>query len=307
MGTPLGQPSDRTQTTMLILALARVLGQNAKACIRDLTDRSPSAWPIARLNESSTIAKLTEGPYQVQAEKISNVPGLTQGGAPVAYIIYPAGADDETQFPQGSFPFLSFAHGISTFAPYDVYNAYGPILRIVASFGFIIMAAQTCPTPGKYCPQFYLDQLATIKAAQQRTLHPALKSADFSNIGVFGHSMGGMATLASATSSQHGVKAAVSMHPCKFVLEGPNIHVPIMLTAGSADTTCEDGCAWSQYQGARLLITCFLLPAACCLLPAACCLLPAACYLLPAACCLLPAAYNVSLPIAHCSSLITYY
>ena len=104
---------------------------------------------------------------------IKNLPGLTIGGAANAYIYYPEAAlkGDE------KFPFISFAHGTSVggWLP-GVPVAYGSLLDLVASQGFIIMAPTTCPS--LECFSDYKDQLARITAAKTHPeLHASLASA----------------------------------------------------------------------------------------------------------------------------------
>lgn len=175
---------------------------------------------------------------------IKNVPGLTQGGAANAYIYYPQAALESNE----KFPFLSFAHGLGVggFLP-GVPTAYGSLLKLVASQGFIIMAPTTCPA--LLCPGYYKDQLATITAAKSHPgLHPALANADLENVGVFGHSQGGMSTTTAAGVTGYNM-VAVPMHSCmELGLTGAKIDVPVMFTAGSADTVCQDGCAYTLWK-----------------------------------------------------------
>merc|ERR1711959_45133 len=57
-----------------------------------------------------------------------------------------------------------------------------------------------------------------------------------------------MATTKSAGASGYNIQAAVSMHPCEELgLTGAKVDVPILYTAGSTDSVCEDGCAYTQY------------------------------------------------------------
>lgn len=125
----------------------------------------------------------------------------------------------------------------------------------MASYGFVIVATESCPTTECFAG-FAADMLATVKACRDDpSLHPALATADFSRVGVFGHSMGAMAALAAAgpykgaDPSAYNIKAVVSQHPCSDPTVprlGADVTVPVMFTAGSADTLCEDGCAWSM-------------------------------------------------------------
>jgi len=194
------------------------------------------------LNEAAPL-----GQYSVKVDEIKNVPGLTQGAPNNAYIYYPTSALEEGH--NGNFPFLSFAHGLGVGGGLEpgVSVAYKTLLETVAAQGFIVMAATTCPRT--LCVMDYKDQLATISAAKNHPeLHPALKNADLTNVGVFGHSMGGMATINSAQASGYNIKAAVALHNClQLGLTGSGIKVPILFTAGSVDSICQDGCAYSIY------------------------------------------------------------
>jgi hypothetical protein len=197
------------------------------------------------------------GPYKAKFDRIRKIPGLTQGGKTSAVIIYPEEALDANGNPTGAtFPFLSFAHATfigGTFPATDI--AYKTLMNTVVSYGFIVVAPETCSA--KECASaFAKDQIATLDACKSDpSLHPALASASFDKVGVFGHSMGAMATIASAGGSSlgirpadHNIAAAVSMHPCRDIYELPGkVSVPIMFTTGSADTICADGCAESFY------------------------------------------------------------
>ena len=190
------------------------------------------------------------GPHtNVTFERIPFLPGLVNGDKTSAVIVYPTEAALDSD---DTFPFLSFAHATfvgGSFPPTDI--AYKTLLTQVVSLGFIVVAPESC-TSKECASNFAKDQLTTITDCKSnRTLHPALAAADFTRVGVFGHSMGAMATLASAGGSAHGynpasysIVAAASMHPCWDPLEVPRqVSVPILLTAGDKDVICPDGCA----------------------------------------------------------------
>lgn len=190
------------------------------------------------------------GPYSVKVGKIDHIPGLKFGAPHTGFIFYPE-AKNTTE----KFPLLSFAHGVfvgSIFPPST--TCYATSLEIVASYGFIVVGPNSCPAVN-CLTEFAADQLATIKACKENpSLHPALASANFDIVGVFGHSMGGMATLGSAgglaghNPAEYNIKAAVSQHPCWDMTQLPGgVSIPIMFTAGSADIVCEDGCAEIDY------------------------------------------------------------
>lgn len=155
----------------------------------------------------------------------------------------PREGDGKVYAPEGKqFPLLSFAHG--TFSGGTrLITDYVKLLQTVASYGFIIIAPESCPS--KECFSGYsADQLAALAAcASTPSLHPACAMVDGSTgTGVFGHSMGAMATVKSAersAASGHNIKAAVPLHPCYDVWMAPaEVSVPIMFTTGSADTIC---------------------------------------------------------------------
>jgi len=191
------------------------------------------------------------GPYKTDHASISPFPNLSTGKPNTASIWYPTGTNKSM-----TFPFLSFAHGADEggVLPNPEYE-YEALLKLVASYGFIIIVPDSCIG---MCYDYYKDQLSAIATCRKNTsLHPILQQADFTKVGVFGHSMGAMASLiaAGALSSvnpkDYNIKGAVSMHPCGFPLNPPHpelISVPILFTAGSADVVCEDDCAYSFYK-----------------------------------------------------------
>ncbi len=65
-----------------------------------------------------------------------------------------------------------------------VWPDYGTVMAEVCSYGYIIVAAQSCPEA--YCQKFYQDVITTIKtcASKKGTLDPALAYADFSKISI---------------------------------------------------------------------------------------------------------------------------
>lgn len=203
----------------------------------------------ARNVSSRTGLSLPKGPYSVKTGTISKIPGLSLGGPYSAYIIY---AEPKTGGEK--FPFISFAHG-TTAGGAKTLTDYAQDLETVASYGFVIVAAESCPTIecfSGYCK----DQQQTIRACKSDpSLHPALANADFSTVGVFGHSMGAMATIGSSGGSRSckydsslNIKAAVAQHPCWDInMQASPVEVPIMFTCGSVDKICEDGCSARFY------------------------------------------------------------
>jgi len=199
----------------------------------------------ARNNSSTAYFDLPKGPYTVKTDTIRNIPGLSKGWPYSAYIVYP-----EAKSRGEKFPFISFAHG-TTAGGSGLLRDYADDLEIVASYGFIIVAAESCPQIecfSGYCA----DQQQTIRACKANPgLHAALALADFDAVGVYGHSMGAMATLGSVGGSSAckfdsslNIKAAVAQHACQDPsMRASAVAVPMMFTAGSADRICADGCS----------------------------------------------------------------
>lgn len=194
---------------------------------------------------------LPYGPYEVKTGTIANMPGLTKGGPYSAHVIYAVQKHDKEYL-----PFISFAHG-TTAGGAKTYTDYVVDLSLVASYGFVIVAPDSCPTIECFSG-YASDQLATIDSCfknsgqpgKGKALHPSLVYADFAHIGIYGHSMGGMATMKSAEyAKQYTISAAVAQHPCRDIYEKPgDIACPIMYTAGTADTICADGCSKTFYE-----------------------------------------------------------
>jgi pimeloyl-ACP methyl ester carboxylesterase len=58
-----------------------------------------------------------------------------------------------------------------------------------------------------------------------------------------------MSTVTAAAASGYNIKVAVPMHPCwEAGLTAARVDVPVLFTSGSADTVCEDGCAYNLFK-----------------------------------------------------------
>ena len=201
------------------------------------------------------------GPYAVSSGRIAYVPGLIEGEPYSAEIFYPTAALDvaanassasvahsqgtalagekaNSTLPGASlWPITVFAHGTGG----GYLTTYQTNMKTLASYGFIVLAPMSCPLKECYSSYSY-DQLATAVSARNMgaSLHPALAYADFTKVGVYGHSMGAMATMLSAAyASKYNIVAAAAQHPC--VDEGTipgSIQVPIMYTSATGDSIC---------------------------------------------------------------------
>jgi len=176
--------------------------------------------------------------YTVDHGTINDIPGLAQG-PPYSGVIYYPREDPVGQ----NYPFVSFAHPKGPFS----WDGYVTDLSTVASYGFVVVGASSCPT-SQCGARYSADQLATIAACGKHgtLLHPALAKADFTRTAVYGHSMGAMATVMSAGRANvaaHNIKAAVAQNVCIDTTAGQpysakDVGIPIMYTTGGADTTC---------------------------------------------------------------------
>jgi len=205
-----------------------------------------------RMTATTNDPSLPSGAYTTHFGKINRLPGLNEGAPYSAAIVWPTPQSSDEKF-----PILSFAHGtgVGSTNPESAIS-YHEVLKFVASFGFIIVAPDSCPAIE--CEGYFAhDQLTALKAVTENPgLHPSLASADFNRTGVFGHSMGGNSAIVADGGgvakpykpSDYNVKAAVSMHPCKdSVIQAAGAEMPILFTTGSSDGICGSACSDTFY------------------------------------------------------------
>lgn len=95
-----------------------------------------------------------------------------------------------------------------------------------------------CPSGWSCIDTLYQDQLHVVAAAKANvSLHPGFAFANFTRVGVIGHSYGADATVTAATSTDFGVAAAVVLHPARDE-NAANVTVPTMVVTGSRDSIC---------------------------------------------------------------------
>eukprot|EP01084_Bolivina_argentea_P279632 478082_1 len=142
------------------------------------------------------------------AHKSIKIGGYVAGGSQDAFLVYPTVAIQN----KTTLPFVAFAHGM-TAGGQETYAAYVNVLQFVCSRGYIIAAPQSCLK--LYCQKFYDDVITTITtmSTKKGQLDPALEYADFSNIAVYGHSMGGAATVHVSDSNNLNITCSAPMHP----------------------------------------------------------------------------------------------
>eukprot|EP00483_Globobulimina_turgida_P001931 UN01933 len=178
------------------------------------------------------------GPYGKTGctHKEITIGGFVAGGSQNAVLAYPTKAINDGT----TLPFVAFAHGM-TAGGNKVWSSYGTVIEEVCSYGYIIVAAQSCSE--LYCQRFYEDVITTIKTCSSKKgdLDKALGYADFRKIGVYGHSMGGAATVHVSDQTNLNIVASAPLHPSVVddsdKSESRNVACPTLWFTGSSDTT----------------------------------------------------------------------
>ncbi len=138
-------------------------------------------WP----NESTSALRMdslnvtAHGPFSVASENVV-VGGYVCGGNQGAVVYYPTDHDKS--------PLISFAHGF-TAGGESVAVDYNPLLKGVASWGYVIVALKSAPK--NYCNRETEDQIHSLDWA--KTSKFASRIDWDKPTGVMGHSMGATA------------------------------------------------------------------------------------------------------------------
>eukprot|EP01084_Bolivina_argentea_P116782 207435_1 len=175
------------------------------------------------------------------------VGGYVAEGSQNAILLYPTVAIAN----KTTLPFIAFAHGMTTGGNL-LYPAYENVLQEVCSYGYIIGAPQSC---GKaYCQKFYQDVITTIKtlSTKKEAIDPSLAFADFDKIAVYGHSMGGAATVHVADSVDLNLTCAAPMHPAlaqeRNQSTSMEIGIPSLWFTGEQDTTVTPSIVYNGFK-----------------------------------------------------------
>eukprot|EP01084_Bolivina_argentea_P022156 41179_1 len=178
--------------------------------------------------------------------KSVHVGGYVAGGSQDAIIAYPTQAIAN----KTTLPFLAFAHGMGTGGA-ATYSDYNILWDIICSYGYIIVAPQSCRE--KWCQNFYEDVTTTIITCKSKKseIDPALEYADFSKIGVYGHSMGGGATVEVSDNKNLDLVASVGLHPDVARMDNKTISseiaLPMLWFTGSNDTIVPPSGVWQAF------------------------------------------------------------
>jgi pimeloyl-ACP methyl ester carboxylesterase len=177
------------------------------------------------------------GPFKTQSAQFT-VGGLIAGGSQDAVIYWPldAAANAGVVAPAAR-NVVAFGHGLKAGGA-ELVKGYGPLLSTLASYGLVAIAPLSCPD--SLCLEELAEDLGTVldTCAANRTLHPALARANFTRVGVAGHSMGassaGYVASADNATSGYDVHAYVGMHGTPVSKEA-GLAVPTMYTTGGKD------------------------------------------------------------------------
>jgi len=192
-----------------------------------------------------------QGPFKTQSAQFT-VGGLVAGGSQDAYIYWPLDAAEAGTAPLNV---VAFGHGKKAGGD-RLDKSYSPLLSTIASYGLIVIAPLSCPDD--LCLRELAQDLGTVldACAANRTLHPALARANFTRVGVAGHSMGGASSGYVASSSNAtalGVHAYVGMHGTPVDYEA-ELSLPTLYTTGGEDRLVRPSVVKSSFEksvGAR--------------------------------------------------------
>ena len=141
------------------------------------------------------------------------------------------------------FPIIVYAHGFDDRGTQD----YGKLFKALASWGYVVVCALSCylgckddcvtlPDDPPCFGHYYHQQLLTIGWAQSNAT-AALPIDRSVGVGIAGHSMGGQATLFSASDANatvaYDIRAAVMHHA--FTHRYPAVHLPFAAFTGTFD------------------------------------------------------------------------
>jgi len=183
---------------------------------------------VAVADLDPTVYPQLPGPHKVATKATWDYHGICGPGT----VYYPDSP--------GNFPLLSFAHGL--FAS-GTKVTYWYTLEGIASWGYIIVALEGCEgSTNEYKAQEAMMDWAYSHWTNIDHSHPG---------GIFGHSMGGGSTIATASDGdacvKYGLQAASMMHPCNFQTQGGPAWIPAIYSSGDRDWTCRASLVYGYY------------------------------------------------------------
>jgi len=158
-----------------------------------------------------------------------------------------------------TFPLVSYAHGMggggALLSP-----GYFQLLNSIAGFGYVVVAPRACnlgcaedrlslPRDPPNFGNWYKQQLLAIDWAKNTSNPLSARINHSPGVGIAGHSMGGQATLYSASNGHpeaYDIRAAVMHHP--FTHSYPSPTIPHIVFTGQQDRTATPEMAESIFQ-----------------------------------------------------------
>jgi len=159
---------------------------------------------------------------------------------PQTLVFYPEG--------QGPFNVALYAHGLGGYLDHGTSSTMDGLdewMKTVASIGFIVIVP--FGSPGS-CGTEYIDMLNVLNYSKANSPHPVFAKANWSGVGVWGHSMG---ASAAPRVAHHGPEYGINVLAQVASHGGASsklVHVPSLYTTGTLDTKDADHTAFeSQY------------------------------------------------------------
>lgn len=180
-------------------------------------------------------AYLNKGPYtEVAQREITTLQDFKK------YRLYYPKAMETTG---EKFPVVIFSNGTGTPA-----SQYGAVLERLASWGFIVMGTDEENAWSGFSSEMCLRKLLQLNAQETVEMwadNPFYQSVDLDNIGVVGHSQGGVGVFNAATANQNGAKirTIVAESPTNLPLaaaldwnyDPSAVRVPTLLLSGTGN------------------------------------------------------------------------
>ena len=150
--------------------------------------RSTAIFPLLLAAIALAQVPSAKGPSGDNVDITSfNVGTFTSGGSQLAYLAYPTRYQE---FADGSMPLVILAHGMTAGCS-RVLDSYDNLMKNISSWDMIVIAPAPCCL--LWCTSYPDDIYRGITDTKGK--HPILAKADYTNVGLIGHSMGGNAVM----------------------------------------------------------------------------------------------------------------